>query len=330
MNNDIKVTIGIPTYNRVRELTFLLDSIMQQLTGPLSKRIEVLVSDDQSNNPARDLVLEYSAKYPGVFSYRYNTRNLGYSRNVDAVICEAKGEYVLLMGDDDALEANAMATLFDILDSHANLGVLILSETPYDSRLEVPLSDPKRQSERKGGVLYNPGLDYVRKNRIFTPALISGCVVNRAAWLKAGASDFYDTISVHRCCAMRIIVTQPIYVSNLPTIKYRTSGAGAEVWAKDPLWPFAFDLGDLACCRALGGVYPRRLHRYLHAQAMRSIIYFIMRQKVTSGQLNRGLLRAKLAEGAEKRYVLTWLALLLLRLPGWIICAPFKLVMFFR
>ncbi|MBM4162914.1 MAG: glycosyltransferase family 2 protein [Lentisphaerae bacterium] len=315
----IRVTVGIPTYNRVQELSFLMDSVLSQMRDRFQGQIEILVADDMSTDTTRAVVQEYADRYPDMISYRYNEKNLGYSRNVDSVICNAKGEFVLLMGDDDALEENALSTLWDILDSHDDLGVVILGETPYDPQLKAPLADPEKQLNKAGGVLYRPGLDYVRERRRFTPALISGCVLKRDAWLQSGASDFYDTISIHILCAMRILLTHALYFSNVPAIKYRTSGVGGDVWTKDSIYPFAFDLGYLVGCRGIQATYPAKLHRYLHRQAMRSIVYLIMRQKSTQGPIHVRLLRMRLQELADKRDPLTWLAFLLLRLPRWLI-----------
>jgi glycosyltransferase involved in cell wall biosynthesis len=326
----IRVTVGIPTYNRSKELSFLIESVLVQMSDRFRCQVEILVADDMSTDATRAVVREYADKNPDIISYRYNEKNLGYSRNVDSVICNAKGEYVLLMGDDDALEENALSTLWDILDKHNDLGVVILGETPYDPQLKAPLADSDKQLKRTGGVLYRPGLDYVRDRRKFTPALISGCVLRRDAWLQSGASDFYDTISIHILCAMRILLTHSLYFSNLPTIKYRTSGVGGDVWAKDSLYPFAFDLGYLVGCRGIKSAYPSKLHRYLHRQGMRSIIYLIMRQKTTRGPIHIPLLRQRLQNLADKQDPLTWLAFLLLRLPAWIIRIPFCVIMKFR
>ena len=329
MNNPF-VTIGIPTYNRVRQLAVLIDSILLQISDQFAGKIEILVSDNHSTEPVRELVFDYIRRYPNLFTYKNNNVNLGFSLNVDRVMSNAKGEYVLLMGDDDALESDALTTLWDILRAHPAAGVVILGVTPYDSDLETPLRVRENQAVGQKGILYEPGLDFVRRNHVFAPALISGCVFKREAWLQAHPSDFYNTISIHRCCAMRILMTHDIYVSHIATIKYRTNGVGAEDWSKDPIWPFAFDLGDLFCCHLLKPVYPADLYHYLHTQAMRSIIYFIMRQKVTSGQLNESLLRNKLYELANQREPLTWLALLILRLPKWGVYIPFKVIMWFR
>jgi len=325
--NKIRVTIGIPTYNRAKDLSCLIDSVLAHMSDRFRGQIEILVSDNMSTDTTRAVVRDYGEKHPGLIVYRQNERNLGFSRNVDAVMCNATGDYVLLMGDDDALESNALLTLWDILDSHDDLGVVILGDTPYDPQLKTALADPVKQAGRRGGALYRPGIDYVRERRIFTPALVSGYVLKRTAWLQSGAADFYDTISIHILCAMRIILSHSLYVSNLPTIKYRTSGTGGSEWAKDNLYPFAFDLGYLVGCRGIKSVYPTNLHRYLHRQGIRSIIYLIMRQKTTHSPISIPLLRQRLQEWADKRDLLTWLALTLLHVPGFVIQLPFQIIM---
>ena len=319
-----RLTVGIPTYNRAKELSEAIDSVLEQATGRFQGQVEILVLDDTSTDKTREVVQGYAKRYPDTVVYRYNDINLGYDRNVDASVRYARGEFVLLLGDDDALDAHALETLWDILDQHDDLGVVILSETPYDPELRAPLVPAAERALRKGGALYRPGLEFVRQNRVFPPALISGYVVRREAWLQSTPSDFYDTICVHLLVALRIFVTHAAYVSQEPRIRYRTSGVGGDVWARDELYPFPFHLGLLIGCRGVKAVYPESLYRCLHKKAMSSIAYNIMNQKVHGRRIAVTRLRGRLKDLADARDPLYWVNLLLLRLPAWVIRLPFK------
>ena len=325
----IRLTVGIPTYNRAGDLRVALDSVLIQVTDELRDKLEIMISDNASTDSTQEVIREYSERYSGLVSSHRNPSNLGFSRNVDAVIRHARGDFVLLLGDDDGLEDNALATLWAILDQHADLGVIFLAEMPYDADLRAPLDASAVRKEGVGGVLYRPGLEYVKQTRIFPPFLVSGYVVRRESWIKAEPSDFCETICVHALTALRILVVDAAYVSFVPVIRYRVENKGGNRW-HDELYPFTFHLNLLVGCRGIRKVYPAKLHRYLHQQAMRSIAYHVMDLKVTGGRLNAKLLRSRLNELADQSDPLFWLNRLLLRTPAWMLRLPFRVAVKLR
>lgn len=94
---DILLTVAIPTYNRPKTLKRALDAISAQY----DERVEVLVCDDSTNNDVQTVVEEMSSNIP--IRYIKNPENLGFNKNFLQCFREAKGEYVLLMGDDDLI-----------------------------------------------------------------------------------------------------------------------------------------------------------------------------------------------------------------------------------
>ncbi len=320
----IRLTVGIPTYNRAGDLSIAIESVLAQATNRLRDQLEILISDNASTDTTSVVIDEFQTRYPGVVNRRNNIKNIGFSRNVDAVIRHAKGEYVLLLSDDDALDEGALDRLFDIIDLHKDVGVVFLSETPYDSALRAPLAPPCGHKAKKGDILYRPGIDYVRQNHIFPPFLVSGYVFRREAWFKADPTDFFDTICVHALAALRICGHYSAYVSFASSIRYRTENSTNENRWIDELYPFKFHLDLLVGCKGLKSLYPARSHRYLHQQALRSVAYHIMDLKVSSGRIPVGLLCKRLKELADKSDPLYWLNLILLQLPPWIVRILFK------
>jgi glycosyltransferase involved in cell wall biosynthesis len=322
--NGIRLTVGIPSYNRAGYLRVALDSVLAQVKDALCGKLEILISDNASTDATQEVIREYAGRYPGLVISHRNPSNLGFSRNVDAVIRHARGDFVLLLGDDDGLENNALAVLWDILDQHADLGVVFLAEVQYDSELYAPLDTAVDRIGRQGGVLYRPGLEYVRQTRIFPPFLVSGYVVRREAWIKAVSADFCETICVHALTTLRIMVDHAAYMSFSPVIRYRIENKGGNRW-HDELYPFTFHLNLLVGCRGIKASYPAKLHRYLHRQAMRSISYHIMELKVSGGRFNVSLLRNRLKELAGQSDPFFWLNCVLLRTPAWMLRVPFRI-----
>lgn len=325
----IRLTVGIPTYNRAEDLRVAIDSVLIQVNDKFRGKLEILVSDNASTDSTQEVIREYSKRYPGLVASHRNPCNLGFSRNVDAVIRQACGDFVLLLGDDDGLEDTALETLWGILEQHADLGVVFLAETPYDADLRAPLCKASARSDRKGGILYRPGLEYVRQTRIFPPFLVSGYVIRREAWIKTVSVDFCETICVHSLTALRILVNDAAYVSFSPSVRYRVENKGGNRWY-DELYPFTFHLNLLVGCRGIKKNYPARLHRYLHRQAMRAIAYHIMDLKVTGRLLNASLVRSRLKELADRSDPLFWLNRFLLIVPALFIRFPFSVLMKWR
>ncbi len=318
----IRLTVGIPTYNRAGDLRVALDSVLIQVTDELRDKLEILISDNASTDSTQEVVREYSERYAGLVASHRNPSNLGFSRNVDAVIRHARGDFVLLLGDDDGLEENAFETVWSLLRQYEDLGVIFLAATPYDADLRAPVAAPTGFDGRTGGSLYRPGLEYVRKSRIFPPFLVSGYVVRRAAWLKARPEDFCDTICVHALTVLRILPDYAAYMSSTPVVRYRVENKGGNRW-HDELYPFTFHLNLLVGCRGIRDIYPPRLYRYLHQQAMRSVAYHIMDLKAAGGRMNAKLLRSRLKELADQGDPLFWLNCVLLRTPAWLLRVPF-------
>ena len=155
--NGVRVTVGVPTYNRAGDLRVALDSVLAQVTEELRGQLEILISDNASTDTTREVIREYAERYPELVVSRRNSSNLGFSRNVDAVIRHARGDFVLLLGDDDGLERNALETVWELLGAYDDLGVAFLAERPYDADLRAPLDAAVSRRENTGGTLYRPG-----------------------------------------------------------------------------------------------------------------------------------------------------------------------------
>lgn len=104
MTNIPKVTIAIPTFNRVDFLRQALDSALAQTY----RNIEVVVSDNASTDGTQQLLSGYSDQR--LKSIR-QASNIGMMGNWDACLADASGEFFLLLSDDDVLERNAIAQL---------------------------------------------------------------------------------------------------------------------------------------------------------------------------------------------------------------------------
>ena len=98
------VSICIPTYQRAATLARALDSALAQ-THP---RLEVVISDNASGDGTAELCRAVAAADARV-RYLRQERNLGPTANFNALFAACRGDYVLMLADDDWLDPGYVA-----------------------------------------------------------------------------------------------------------------------------------------------------------------------------------------------------------------------------
>lgn len=107
-----RVTVGIPTYNRAAGLERTLASVRAQTFADL----EILISDNASTDETARVCAEAAAADPRVRVIRHET-NRGLTANFNAVLGEAAGEFVMVVADDDWLDADYVQRCVTTLDA---------------------------------------------------------------------------------------------------------------------------------------------------------------------------------------------------------------------
>ena len=105
----MRLSICIPTYNRVGYLKELLPAILDQADAEC---VEVVVSDNASTDGTADYLRSLSNP---CLRWWTNETNIGGDRNFLKCVAEAKGEYVWLFGDDDLMPDGSVARVLDFL-----------------------------------------------------------------------------------------------------------------------------------------------------------------------------------------------------------------------
>lgn len=121
-----RLTIGIPTWNRVE----VLREQLELLTPHLQHDVELLVCDNGSTDGTWELLNAYLKKNESVLVRCIrNGANLGADVNYLRVIEAANGEWVWLVGDDDHIDFGLIPFILSALDdSHASVVVLLDQE----------------------------------------------------------------------------------------------------------------------------------------------------------------------------------------------------------
>ena len=123
----IQLSICIPTYNRKRNLSELLDALAE-LIGE-GQDVEILVSDNASTDGTKEYMEDLVQK--GKFKnlrYHRNDENIGMSNNFVMCYKLAKGDYIWLLGDDDMIMGDIVPYITEVLEKYSP-GVVFIDFT---------------------------------------------------------------------------------------------------------------------------------------------------------------------------------------------------------
>lgn len=123
------ISICIPTYNRPLELKRTLESI----DTTKNDDIDIVISENCSPKQAetREVVEAYKAKSKLEVYYYENERNLGYDKNIRALVARATGRFCMFFSDDDMFMPGAMDEFVEFVRQHKDYGYILRSYRNY-------------------------------------------------------------------------------------------------------------------------------------------------------------------------------------------------------
>lgn len=137
------VSICIPTYHRSRYLESLLTSLHDQLAG-FPHSYEIVISDNASPDDTPDVIARFASSLP-IRHYRQES-NIGGAANWHFVVTRAQGEFIISLGDDDALLGEQTAQAIDCLNAMPSVGAAfapwVLYDLPSDKKLGLFYTHP--------------------------------------------------------------------------------------------------------------------------------------------------------------------------------------------
>src|SRR5258706_15173636 len=105
------VTVAVPTFSRFEYLKEAVASALSQTY----ENIEVLIGDDGTTDAIHEWGQSLAQRDPRV-RYQRNEQNLGLAGNWNAVTDAARGEFLIIIGDDDRLLPAFVETLIGLVD----------------------------------------------------------------------------------------------------------------------------------------------------------------------------------------------------------------------
>jgi hypothetical protein len=114
--SELAMTAIIITFNHERYLRQALDSVLMQETSFV---FEIIVSEDQSTDSTRDILIEYQENYPGRIVTILSDINLNNNEVVSRAVRSARGKYIAFLdGDDYWISRDKLQRQFDFMEAH--------------------------------------------------------------------------------------------------------------------------------------------------------------------------------------------------------------------
>lgn len=193
------ISICIPHYNRAEYLIKVLDSILEQTY----KNIEVVISDDCSTDNSHILVPDYIKKQVDSdcrikFNYIRQQKNIGYDANLRASLEQGTGEYLFVLGNDDALaDKNSISLLAN------NLKKLNYPEIAYVNHFEFSDNSQVSRRARSTQVIGNGPVIASQIFRSFS--FVGGLAIKNEEFKKHNTNLYDGTVYFQMYLAARII-----------------------------------------------------------------------------------------------------------------------------
>lgn len=131
-DDNVLLSICIPTYNRAHILKTTLLSIVKQ--NGFDERCEIIISDNNSPDNTRETAQEFLVQY-GNIKYHCNSINHGEGNFITAMNL-AKGKYIKLHNDNKEFLAGSLKTLLDVISVN-EYNVVFTLHTPISGKPEL-------------------------------------------------------------------------------------------------------------------------------------------------------------------------------------------------
>jgi len=132
----ISASVCLATFNGAKYLKEQLDSLLYQTFMP----DEIVVSDDNSTDETPIILKQFQSQYPHLFRVFLHNNRIGFIRNFERCLKEARGDLVALCDQDDVWLPEKLAKQVAVFNEHPEVGLVFCDLRVVDSILQ-PIQD---------------------------------------------------------------------------------------------------------------------------------------------------------------------------------------------
>jgi glycosyltransferase involved in cell wall biosynthesis len=210
------LSICIPNYNRPEELFRLLKTVDVSLPD----KVEIVICEDRSPKrlEVRNKVEEFRSHSSYRVNYIENEVNFGFDKNLRACLLNAKGEWIIYMGNDDEFVPGSLDKLIGFLEEHRDLGYILKSHYFIHKN-----GKPERFRYYDGTKFFTAGLDtYIQMFR--KSVFISGFTMRRELALPFLKDNFDGTLLFQLYLLAEVCLKHPTAYFDLPLTQQYDAG----------------------------------------------------------------------------------------------------------
>lgn len=123
------LSVCIPTFNRSRYLASLFASLAVQLDG-FRYPYEIVVADNASDDATGEVLAQFAQTLP--LRYLRHAHNIGGYPNVQFVMSQAVGKYLVYLSDDDCLLGEPLAATVAKMEADPGIAIVYAPWLMYD------------------------------------------------------------------------------------------------------------------------------------------------------------------------------------------------------
>jgi glycosyltransferase involved in cell wall biosynthesis len=132
------VTIGMPTFNRAD--SYLKDALKSAVSQTYSN-IEIIISDNASTDNTEALIRSFND--PRI-KYFKQSANIGGLNNANFCVEQAKGDYFVLLHDDDLIDNDFIEACMKAVDFRTDVGIILAGTRVIDESCRTKSETPNR------------------------------------------------------------------------------------------------------------------------------------------------------------------------------------------
>ena len=146
----MKVSVVIPSFNRINLLERAVNSVIQQTKDPY----EIIVVDDGSDDRSSEMVKQ---KFGSVILFRQKNRGVSAARNKGIEI--SKGDWIALLDSDDEWKPNKLEKQINALNKDLDCFFSHTNETWIRNGIRI---NQGKRHKKYGGYIFDKCLDICR------------------------------------------------------------------------------------------------------------------------------------------------------------------------